>query len=160
MQRPIVLIVAGLLAGVLAACGGGGSDDEDAGSSTTSTVPSTATTEAAGEADVDLRFTGTYVLQIKDTYGACTGAGTFAFSMTGEDVDGIGDEFKVEQATSGGGGKLTWEIDSTNSYEGGTGTTFTADGKTAKVDEELQRVGAPSGAPARPEHVAGTITCP
>jgi hypothetical protein len=174
MRRWIGLVAAGLLACFVAACGGDSPDDSGARATTTTaaesttTSPATTTTggstttsKAAGEGDVDLRFTGTYVLQIKGRYGDCTGTGgTFAFSMSAKDADGMGEAFTVKQVATGS--PITWKVDSVNSYEssGSAGTTFSSDGTSVRIDVDLTRVDAPSGAPPRPEHVAGTITCP
>jgi hypothetical protein len=163
MHRPLLgLIATGFCVCALAACGGS-SDDESASTTTapttSTTEPDTTTTEAAGAADLDLRVTGTYVLQIKGKYGKCTGTvGTFSFAMTGKDVDGIGDQFAVEHTTSGS--LITWKIDSTNSYEGRSAGSSSSAGASVQLDEDLKRVGGPSDAPPRPVHVAGTITCP
>ncbi len=159
---------------MVVACGGSSDDDATSASSTTSdsstttvttpatTARETTTTKAAGEADVDLDFKGTYVLQVHGQYGECKVVnGMFGFSMTGDDVPGIGDGFSVAQLGLSNG-EIKWVIDDINAYDSSaTATlTFSSDGKSVEIDDDLSQRNAQDGAPPRPEHVTGTITCP
>jgi hypothetical protein len=167
-SRPGLLAAAFVLLVGVAACGG--SDDDSSETtvektttttdSTTTTKAETTTTEAAaGQAQVDLDITGTYVLNIHEEAGECSGAdGLFAFSMTGDDVDGMGDGFTVEQA-SATEGTIEWAIDDNNSYESSDSATltFSSDGMSVEIDDDLAQL-QQEGTP-RPVHVTGTITC-
>jgi hypothetical protein len=164
-------IIGLLVVGLAGACGG---SSGDAGTTVTSaattttlgTTPTTArettTTKPAGQGDVDLRFTGTYVLQVKGKYGECKVAGgMFGFSMTGDDVPGIGKGFSVTQL-SAANGEIEWVIDDNNAYANSTEAklTFSANGKSVEIDDQLTPRNTQGGTQPRPERVVGTISCP
>lgn len=173
MVRPSVrgIVCACVTVTALVACGGDSSDEPEADSTTTTSTASSTTTsststtatepKAAGEADVDLRFTGTLVINVTGKTGRCNGtADSFGFEVTNADYEGVGESLSVSKS-SGSPGDIKYVFDANRAWNSSAGAklTFSSDLKTVQIDDDLSPVSS-GGASPGPLHLSGTITCP
>lgn len=162
--------------GLLVLAAGCGSDSTEttstsassaATTTTTTTIPTststttTTTLKAAGEADVDLRFTGTLVINVKGKTGRCTGtADSFGFEVTNADYQGVGQSLSISKSGTSPG-DITYLFDANRAWDRSANATltFSSDLKTVQIDDELAPV-LRGGVSPGPLHLSGSITCP
>lgn len=185
-ERRFTLVVALIFAGLaVGACSAGSSGPSPvptnaATTSAATAVPATAvpgsssaaTTAAtrkpaAGNAQVNLVFSGTRAITAKGTAGRCIiikradGTFSFGFEATETDYPGLGKSYSMANL-NGDYVDIKWVIEDKIAYGNpvGGGGTLSADHHSVTIDVDLSPFTTQGAPTPGPEHVKGTITCP